>query len=199
MTCSMIGSTSIYGGERLCFMGPNSVKVQNRVQTSQKCKAWGFFKGPYRKRMLRHLRNINIGNSGTSRDSDSSKFRLQLTLSWSRFLTRMPKLCPPSALQSLDLASDQNPSGLMSRAWKCIFCIVYFYLESVSLHYSYLISDMFIWRYYVLVHLSNMQMINKLLYLSLWCICEWTSDHLMKPVYKFEGFQIGNFSEGITC
>jgi len=39
MTCSMIGSTSIYGGERLCFMGPNSVKVQNRVQTSQKCKA----------------------------------------------------------------------------------------------------------------------------------------------------------------
>ena len=38
MMYSMIGSTSSCRGERLQFMGPDSVKVRSRVQTSQSCE-----------------------------------------------------------------------------------------------------------------------------------------------------------------
>lgn len=53
-------------------MGPDSVKVQNRVQITDVEP-----KNPYRNTIVRYTETINAGNSSTSRVLDSSKFRLQ--------------------------------------------------------------------------------------------------------------------------
>lgn len=87
---------------------------------------------------VRYLENIYGGISAISKVS--SKFRLQCTLARSQFLTQMPKIWPPSMLHSMDPISDQKSSESMSRAWKNIFATVYFYLDSLCVHYTYLTS-----------------------------------------------------------
>lgn len=137
--------------KRLQFMGPDSVKVQNRVQITDVEP-----KNPYRNTIVRYTETINAGNSSTSRVLDSSKFRLQWTFSLSWFLSQIPKFCPLSALQSFHLASEQNPSEMMSRAWKCIVHIAYF-IWNLYPYFTLFWWIMFMWGLYVLVLMPSMQ------------------------------------------
>lgn len=179
---TLIESTSDYRDERLQFV-------------------WSltFFKGLYWNRILKYLENINVENSSTFRILDSSKFRLQLT----SFFNSVFNL-DASILSTISTAIFG--SGVRSKSLRTD-------VKSLKVHFSYRVmvpgicictlhlSDKFTvyMRLICSVPLSSMRMTNYSFYLSLWCICEWTSDDVRKSLYKCEGFQVANFSDGITC